>query len=75
MPLFVRSELSEGVQLVDLCAYNFQRAFRDKNMKYSYFEMMIPHLYSSQMTQLGKIDGLKIFPDSSDLVDIAKTIE
>ena len=29
MPLFVRSELSEGVQLADLCAYNFQRAFRD----------------------------------------------
>lgn len=75
MPLFVRSELSEGVQLVDLCAYNFQRAFRDKNMEYAYFKMMIPHLYKSQMTQSEKIDGLKIFPDSSELVNLAKTIE
>ena len=75
MPLFVRSELSEGVQLADLCAYNFQRAFRDKDMEYSYFKMLIPHLYSSQMTQLEKIDGLKIFPDSSELIKLAKNIQ
>jgi hypothetical protein len=75
MPLFVSSELSEGVQLADLCAYNFQRAFRDKNMGYSYFKMMVPHIYSSQRTELGKIDGLKIFPDSSDLVNLVKAIK
>ena len=75
MPLFVRSELSEGVQLVDLCAYNFLRAFRDKNMDYPYFKMMIPHLYSSYHTEANKIDGLKIFPDSSKLIDLMENIK
>lgn len=75
MPLFVRSELSEGVQLVDLCAYNFQRAFRDKNMDYPYLKMMVPHLYFSQNTGPGKIDGLKIFPDTSKLITLLGLIK
>ena len=74
MPLFVRSELSEGVQMADLCAYNFQRAFRDKNMNYSYFKRLIPRIYFSQQTGSKKIDGLKIFPDTSELIDLVGTL-
>jgi hypothetical protein len=74
MPLFVRSELSEGVQLADLCAYNFQRAFRDKDINYPYFKRLIPRIYSSQKTGSNKIDGLKIFPDTSDLSGLMGTV-
>jgi hypothetical protein len=74
MPLFVRSELSEGVQLADLCAYNFQRAFRDRDMNYPYFQRLIPRIYSSQKTGAKKIDGLKIFPDTSDLIELIGTL-
>jgi len=74
MPLFVRSELSEGVQLADLCAYNFQRAFRDRDMNYPYFKRLIPRIYSSQKTGSRKIDGLKIFPDTSDLIALLGTL-
>jgi hypothetical protein len=70
MPLFVRSELSEGVQLADLCSYNFYRAFRCKDMNYSYFKLILPSVYSSQNTAVGKIDGLKIFPESSELINL-----
>jgi hypothetical protein len=38
MPLFVRSELSNGVQLADLVAYNVYRCFRYEDDGYGYFQ-------------------------------------
>ena len=61
-PFFTRSELSEGIQLADLCAYNIYRAFASRDMKYPYFQKVEPHFYRSQNTALNKVDGLKVFP-------------
>jgi len=66
MPFFVRSEVSEGVQLADLCAYNILRAFKDNNPDYSFFARIRPYFYKSQYTAVNRIDGLKVFPDSSE---------
>lgn len=69
MPLFVRSELSEGVQLADLCAYNFYSAYQYRDFSKPAFNRILPYLYTSRNTPGHKIDGLKIFPDSSDLIE------
>jgi hypothetical protein len=44
-PFFTASELSNGVQLADLLAYNVYRAFRDEDLSYPYFDMMLPSFY------------------------------
>jgi hypothetical protein len=67
MPLFVRSELSEGIQLADLLSYSIYRAIRDNNPDYPYFARVRPFLYNSGNTPAGKLDGMKIFPDASPL--------
>jgi len=36
MPMFVRSELSNGVQLADLCSYNIYRAFKSGGLDYPF---------------------------------------
>jgi hypothetical protein len=65
MPLFVRSELSEGVQLADLCGYSTYRAFRNSDLDYSYFQPVFERFYRTRSD--GPIDGLKIFPTASPL--------
>ena len=65
MPLFVRSELSEGVQLADLCAYNVYRSIAYTNPEYPFFKRLLPLYYNSCNTASGKLDGMKIFPDTS----------
>lgn len=69
-PFFVRSELSEGVQLADLCSYNVYRAFRREDVNYPHFQRLLPKMYFSQRTHMDKIDGLKIFPDESPLIGL-----
>lgn len=66
MPLFVRSELSEGVQLADLCAYNVYHSASYNNPDYPFFERLLPYYYNSGNTAGNKLDGLKVFPDTSD---------
>lgn len=68
LPFFTDSKLSNGVQLADLCGYNVYRAFRNKDFDYSYFQRMLPFFYSSSRTSADKLDGLKIWPDGSDLI-------
>jgi len=68
-PFFVRSELSEGVQLADLCSYNVYRAFRYEDFNYPHFKRLLPKMYFSYNTHADKIDGIKVFPDESPLVD------
>jgi len=74
MPFFVRSELSNGIQLADLCAYNVYRAFRYEQPEYPYFQEILGRFYWSQATPGDKLDGLKVFPDDSDLVPMVGEI-
>lgn len=69
-PFFTRSELSNGVQLADLIAYNVYRAFRQEDLSYSYFDMLLPSFY-----RRGKdvaLDGLKVWPEGSPLIQMAR---
>jgi len=61
-----RSELSEGVQMADLCAYNVYHSASYNKPDYSFFKRMLPVYYNSQNTPVEKIDGLKVFPDTSE---------
>lgn len=70
-PFFTDSKLSNGVQLADLCGYNVYRAFRSKDFAYPYFAQLIPAIYCSEQTATDKLDGLKIFPDDSELMAFA----
>jgi hypothetical protein len=67
MPLFVRSELSNGVQLADLLAYNVYRCFRGEDPDYPFFARIMPHFWVSQLTSADCLDGLGIFPAESPL--------
>lgn len=69
-PFFTRSELSNGVQLADLLAYNVYRAFKTENLDYPYFTMLLPALYRRQDETM--LDGLKVWPEASPLVERAK---
>lgn len=71
-PFFTDSRLSNGVQLADLCGYNVYRAFRDLNFGYSFFERLLPYIYRSCRTAGGKLDGLKVWPETSELVEFAQ---
>ena len=69
-PFFTRSELSNGVQLADLLAYNVYRAFKTEDFRYSFFRRMIPSFYRRR--QGWTLDGLKVWPDDSPLVRSAE---
>ncbi len=75
LPMFVESYLSNGVQLADLCGYNVYRAFRAENIHYPFFEKLIPAFYTSPLTAAEKIDGLKVFPEGSDLAKLISQLE
>ena len=69
-PFFTRSELSNGVQLADLLAYNVYRAFREEILEYPYFEMLLPSFYRRQEGAI--LDGLKVWPEGSPLIAKAR---
>lgn len=71
-PFFTDSQLSNGIQLVDLCCYNVYRAFRNEDFGYVYFHKLLPFFYRSKRTQDGRLDGLKVWPDDSDLIPFAR---
>jgi hypothetical protein len=71
-PFFTDSKLSNGVQLADLCGYNIYRAFRSLDFGYPFFRKLLPHFYHSKRTADLKLDGLKVFPEDSDLVEFAR---
>lgn len=70
-PFFTRSELSNGVQLADLLAYNVYRAFRYESPDYPYFNMLLPNFYRRQGGMI--LNGLKVWPDPSPLIALART--
>lgn len=70
MPLFVRSELSEGVQLADLCGYATYRAFRSGDLEYSHFQPVLEQIYKRKSDD--RLDGLKLFPGESPLNELLR---
>jgi hypothetical protein len=62
--------LSNGVQLADLLAYNVYRAFKDGNLAYPYFEMLLPSFYRRNGDAV--LDGLKVWPEASPMVGMAR---
>lgn len=67
-PFFTRSELSNGVQLADLLAYNVYRTFRDEDPDYPYFRIILPKVCRRRDT--GTLAGLKVWPETSPLVGL-----
>ena len=72
-PFFTRSELSNGVQLADLLAYNIYRAFKDENIDYPYFVSILPNVYRGIDGKT--LHGLKVWPDDSPLVVLGERAE
>ena len=70
--MFTDSALSNGIQLADLCGYNVYRAFRNKEFSYPYFTKTLDRFYCSHQTPADKLDGLKVWPDDSELVEFAR---
>jgi len=75
MPMFVRSELSNGIQLADLCSYNIYRAFKSEDMNYRYFQEILPHVWSRSEPILRPFSGIKIFPTDSPLRTLIDDLE
>lgn len=75
MPLFVASELSEGVQLADLCSYSIYHAVKYNKKDYRFFTPILPLIYNSCNTAEHKRDGLKVFPESSPVNEWIKTLQ
>lgn len=69
-PFFTRSELSNGVQLADLLAYNVYRAFKKEDYEYPYFDMLWPNFY--RRPDGSGLDGLKVWPEPSPLIAAAR---
>lgn len=64
MPMFVRSELSNGVQLTDLCSYNIYRAFLYDDLEY---KKISPYIWRSTGRTRRPLPGLYVFPERSPL--------
>ena len=66
-PLFTASELSNGIQLADLCAYNVYSAFVYEDFAYEFFGNQLR--YYSKHKKTGAIfgAGIKIWPNQSVL--------
>lgn len=67
MPMFVRSELSNGVQLADLCSYNIYRSFKNDDLEYSFFKKISPNIWSRSLPIPHPFSGLYVFPGNSPL--------
>lgn len=77
LPLFVRSELSNGVQLADLCSYNIYRAFKDGDLTYRGLVKIAPHIWGMhEPVELGTpFSGLWVFPPESGLRKLVEQFE
>lgn len=72
-PFFTRSELSNGVQLADLLAYNVYRAFKYEDFDYPYFKRLLPNFCRRREGK--ELAGMKVWPNNSPLVGAATKIE
>jgi hypothetical protein len=69
-PFFTPSELSHGVQLADMLAYNVYRAFRTEDLAYPYYAALEPFIYRRRAGRI--LDGLKVWPEGSPLIGLAR---
>ena len=63
-PLFTLSELSEGIQLADLCVYNVYRAFTYDDMNDHYFKKILPRFHRFPGAESDITNIIKVFPDA-----------
>ena len=75
MPMFVRSELSNGVQLADMCSYNIYRAFRYGDLNYPFFNRIKPYIWSRSNPVRRPFSGLYVFPGNSPLRALVEQFE
>lgn len=79
MPMFVRSELSAGVQLADLCSYNIYRAFRTGDLKYPFFARIAPYIWpgkDSAQHRFRSVRGIDVLDGAnSQLTPLVKQFE
>lgn len=78
MPMFVRSELSAGVQLADLCSYNIYRAFKAGDLAYPFFQRIAPFIWTphDRVNEGKPFSGLWVLDGaSSPLVPLVKQFE
>jgi hypothetical protein len=75
MPMFVRSELSNGVQLADLCSYNIYRTFKQGNLDYPFFTRIMPSVWSRADDPSRPFSGLYVFPAESPLRGLVEEFE
>jgi len=75
MPHFVRSELSNGVQLADLCSYNIYRAFKAKDLDYPFFQKIRGAIWSRSEPIRHPFSGIRVFPDDSPLWSLVNSLE
>jgi hypothetical protein len=77
MPMFVRSELSIGVQLVDLCSYNIYRAFRNGDPTYPFFQRIAPFIWGPhEWVPRGKpFSGIWVLGKGSPLITLVRQFE
>lgn len=69
-PFFVPSEMSNGIQLADLCAYTLFKGFRSGNLSDPLFRKLVPHLCGGPprpQDSAPQLVGLKVFPPDSEL--------
>jgi len=69
-PFFTPSEFSNGVQLADLLVYNVYRAFKYRDLNYPFFKTLLPY-FDRDESGINLV-GLKIWPERSPLVSLAK---
>jgi len=75
MPMFVRSELSNGIQLADLCSYNIYRAFKHEDLNYPFFQEIAPRIWSRSNPIKHPFSGLYVFPGKSPLRALVDALE
>lgn len=78
MPMFVRSELSVGVQLADLCSYNIYRAFKSGDLAYPYFARLAPYLWGPHDAVMRgpRFNGIHVLNGStSELIPLVRQFE
>ena len=76
--MFVRSELSAGVQLADLCSYNIYRAFKYGDLTYPFFQRIAPFIWTphERVRRGNPFSGIWVLDGpNSPLIPLVKTFE
>jgi len=76
-PFFIPSEMSNGIQLADLCAYTVFKAFRSGKLEDPFIQRLIPSLCGGppkQGSSTPQLVGLKVHPPDSDLCEMRDRI-